>query len=185
MGRTTARLAAVLLILWIGGCTRYHAEASGISRRVEVVAYYRCQDPDCRTMDPAHCRVEIRVDGKRKWRISERSEGVENVYLAGGRIFVLLSKYEPEWRAVLGVVCENGELAEFWDLTSLVVIQDALIRKIRCESESAGAFNVDIQYYRTVSDGKVDSSDRHMTRTIKNLPCAPLVIKNDGPVATR
>ena len=184
MKRALASLAIVGTIALLTGCTRYFREVSRISRRVEVVAFYRCQDPGCKTMDPAHSRIEIHVDGRRRWMIKEGAEGVENIYLACGRIFVRLATYNPTSTQHLGVLCENGKLAEVLDLTDLVVTRDALIKKLSCRPESPRSFEVDLYYYRTVDAGKVDSTVRRLTRHVNNLPCTPLVIEPDGPPST-
>ncbi len=180
MQRAMAPLVFVLLIVFAAGCTRYYREVSRLSRRVQVVAYYKCQDPACRTFG-LRSHVEILIDGKRKWMLREGRQGLRNVYVGCGRIFALVSEYKPRWRSNLGVLCENGHVAKFWDLTDLLVTRDALIQGLDCEGKSLGSFRVDLDYYRTVNGKTVDPTVRRMSRYVTNLPCTPVVLADDGP----
>lgn len=181
MERTTVRLAVVLFLMFLSGCTSYDAEISRLSRRVEVVAYYRWQNRSLHTTDLVPSYMEIRVDGKRKWRIEQGTEVVSNIYIAGDRLFVLILKMPSPSRMYLGVVCGNGHLAEFWDLTDLTIKRDVLIKRLSCEADSLGTFRVNIDYSEPFGGDDADSIVRRVTRHVKDLPCAPLIVENDGP----
>jgi len=161
-------------------CTRYHAESKKLSRRVQVVAYYRCQNPECTLVEPVHARVEILVDGIRLSRITEHNQSVANVYLRCGRIFAKVSCDSPEFSEFFSVLCKDGRMSKVWDVTDILVEDPSALEKhFSCQESGSNAFTLSLTY--TVTDAAGERIKRLATHEVKELPCEALVLEGDGP----